>query len=225
MTLFKVLASTAALLGVLAAPVASAAAITDGFTYSVADAYIGPSGVGTHFHSNTGGAFGNPAGLAEVGRLGSEEVRGLSEYNLGSLGNAASAFVTFDVFQLGGLFGQANYAGPISIYAYTGNNTEDLSDFQAAAVGLVGSFSSAGLLASDVLSFDITSIFNAAIDDNIGSLGIRLQMNPLLAANQAIVFHDFRLTTDDQSTVPEPGSLLLTALALLALFGLRRQRC
>lgn len=224
MTLFKLVASTAAILGMLAAPVATAATITNGFTYSVADQFGGATGVGTHFHSNTGGSFGNPAGLAEVGRLGSEEVRGLSEYNLGGLSSAASAFVTFDVYRLGGLFGQSNYSGPISIYAYAGNNTEDLADFQALAMGLIGSFNSTGLLDSDVLSFDITSIFNTAIAANDSSLGIRLQMDPLLSPNEAIVFHDFRLTTDNQSTkVPEPGTLVLGGLALLAMSSARRR--
>ena len=56
-----------------------AATITEGFTFSVADKYIGPAGVGTHFHSSTGGEFGNPAGKAEVGSFFEEEVRGLSE--------------------------------------------------------------------------------------------------------------------------------------------------
>jgi hypothetical protein len=65
---------------------ATAATITNGFTFSVADGFTGLSGQGTHFHSSTGGDFGNPAGKAEVGGFfGSEEVRGLSEYNLSGL--------------------------------------------------------------------------------------------------------------------------------------------
>jgi hypothetical protein len=56
-------------LALIAGTAAWASTITSGFTYTVADAYTGAPGVGTHFHSNTGGAFGNPAGLAEVGRL------------------------------------------------------------------------------------------------------------------------------------------------------------
>ena len=64
--------------------------ITDGFTYAVAD--------GGHYHSNTGGAFGNPAGKAEVGRYSSEVVYGLAEYSLAGRTNRPNAFVSIDVF-------------------------------------------------------------------------------------------------------------------------------
>lgn len=55
-----------------------AATITDGFTFSVA-AF---DSTGSHYHSSTGGDFGNPVGKSEVGNFFSEEVRGLSEYDL-----------------------------------------------------------------------------------------------------------------------------------------------
>jgi len=221
-SIFKFVALSGAI-----ASMATAAVITPGFTFSVADAFTGAAGVGTHFHSNTGGSFGNPAGLAEVGRLGDEEVRGLSEYNLTGLAVAPTAFVTFQVNQLGGLFGQANGTFTIAINAYTGNNTENLSDFQAASTGAVGSFSTSGLVVGNTLSFDITGIYNTAIGLGNTSLGIRLAQSPLLAPNQAIVFNNFRLTTDDQSNnrVPESGGtlpLLLSCLAVVAF--LRRFR-
>jgi hypothetical protein len=208
---------------------AFASVITNGFTYSVADAFTGSSGVGTHFHSNTGGSFGNPAGLAEVGRLSNEEVRGLSEYNLAGLSSAATAFVTFDVQQLGGLFGQGNYQGPISIFSYAGNNLEDLSDFQATTTGAIATFNTTGLIVGNILSFDITGIFNTAITANQSSLGIRLQLDPLVTPNEAIVFHDFRLTTDNLCTgpscanVPEPGTMALLGIALIGFVGVGRR--
>lgn len=207
---------------------AVAVQITPGFTFSVADAYTGPAGQGTHYHSNTGGSFGNPAGLAEVGRLGvsGEEIRGLSEYNLTGLSASPSAFVTFEVYELGGLFGQSFGTFNITINAYLGNNTENLSDWQAASTGFVGTFSTAGLSVGDTVSFDITSIYNAAISGGDASLGIRLAQNPLLAPNQAVVFNNFRLTTDDQSSnrVPDGGStLLLLSSALGAIVVLKRR--
>ncbi len=41
---------------------AQAVLITNGFTFSVADDFAGPSFQGTHFHSSTEGDFGNPIG-------------------------------------------------------------------------------------------------------------------------------------------------------------------
>jgi len=206
---------------------AQAATITNGFTFAVANG--GGSSAGSHFHSSTGGVFGNPAGKAEVGSYSSEEVRGLSEYNLTGLTASPFAFVTFDVFALAGLFSGTNdflYDGTISVDAYLGNNAENISDFTAASLGSVGTFGTAGLQVGDVLSFNITSIFNTSIGNSSASLGIRLTR--LGAGNGgAVTFDDFRLTTDNQSTVPTvpvPASLPLLMAGVAGLGLLRRRK-
>jgi hypothetical protein len=225
------LKSLLAAVTLVAAGAVHAATITPGFTFAVASSSSDQT-TGTHFHSNTGGSFGNPAGKAEVGRFGSEEVRGLSEYNLTGLVNSASAFVTFNVFKAGGLFTGTNdtpFDGTISVFAYAGDNAEDISDYQAASIGNVGGFATAGLAVGDVLSFDITSIFNAAIAGSSTSLGIRLAAVPLNPNSQAWTFDTFRLTSDDQSTnprvVPLPAGLplMLGGLGLLGYGGYRRR--
>ncbi|MBY0437307.1 MAG: VPLPA-CTERM sorting domain-containing protein [Burkholderiales bacterium] len=206
---------------------AQAATITNGFTFAVASS-SGNTAIGTHYHSNTGGAFGNPAGKAEVGRFGSEGVRGLSEYSLVGLSNASSAFVTFNVFKAGGLFPGTNdfpFVGTIKVDGYAGNNTEDISDYEAASIGGVGSFGTGALAVGGVLSFDITSLFNAALANGDTSLGIRLIADPLNNTG-AWTFDTFRLTSDNQtSVVPVPAGLplMLTGLVALGLRSFRRR--
>lgn len=206
----------------------NAALITNGFTYAVASSGSDQS-TGTHFHSNTGGVYGNPAGLAEVGNYSSEEVRGLSEYDLSGQSTAISAFVTFDTYGTG-LFTGVNdfpFNGTIDIAAYQGNNSEDISDYQAIAVAAVGSFGTVGLSAGTIFSFDITSIFNNAISNGWSSLGIRLSTEDTVNNGGAWVFNDFRLTTtnDSTGTVPEPSILLLMASSLAGLgFAARKKR-
>lgn len=222
----RTLAGSCVALAFAFAGAAQAATITDGFTFAVASG--GDTSVGTHFHSNTGGSFGNPAGKAEVGRYSSEGVRGLSEYNLTGLSAASSAFVTFNVFKAGGLFTGTNdfpFTGTIKVDGYAGNNAEDISDYQAASIGAVGSFGTGGLAVGGILSFDITALFNAALANGDTSLGIRLIADPLNDSG-AWTFDTFRLTTDNQtSVVPVPAGLplMLTGLVVLGYRSFRRR--
>lgn len=209
---------------------ATAAVITNGFTFAVASDGSDNT-TGTHFHSSTAGDYGNPAGKAEVGRYSIEEVRGLSEYDLASLSTSPAAFVSFEVYKAGGLFAGTNdfpFDGSITVFAYDGNNAEDESDYQAASIGTVGSFSTSGLVVGNTLSFDITTIFNNLIGASADSLGIRLAATPLPTGG-AWTFDGFRLTSENLTTppsaVPAPPILALALLcAGLVGFGMMRRR-
>lgn len=206
------------------ANVVHAGLITDGFTFSIASGLDQLSG--NHFHSSTGGDYGNASGKAEIGNFNSEEVRGLSEYDLNGQLAALSAFVTFDAFSYG-LFDGTNdfpFNGTIDVISYQGNNQENISDYQAAASTIIGSFSTVGINAGDIFSFDILTAFNMAIANNWSSLGIRLQTEDTgVNTGGAWVFDDFRLTTTDDTvtSVPEPSTLAIFALGMIGLASRR----
>ncbi len=229
----KLFTCMAMALALVLGPVSQAALLTNGFTFSSASGSGTANwATGTHLHSSTGGAFGNPAGKAEVGTFSSatgEQVRGLSEYNLAGVA-AGPAFVTFNVFRLGGLFGQANYVGNIKVDTYLGNNAEDISDYQAASTGTIGSFSTAGLAVGNTVSLDITSLLAAALSAGNTSLGIRLVFDSATTPTgaNAITFDTFSLTSTNNSTAgPGPGggpgaplpSAVWSALFSLAALG------
>jgi len=206
----------------------SAGVITEGFTFSVASAG-GDHSRGTHYHSSTGGVYGDPSGKAEVGSYASEEVRGLSEYNLAGLGMLDSVFVTFNTYSAGGLSAGVNdepWTGTINVYAYQGNTRESVTAYEALPIAFAGALSTSGLVEGGIVSMHITSIFNSAIGGGLASLGIRLERaGNVPSYSGAWTFDTFRLTSDDQSTAftPEPHTYLLTAAGLAGLALARRR--
>lgn len=213
----------------LLAGAAQASTITPGFTFTVANSST-TSFQGTHYHSSTGGDFGNPAGKAEVGSYFQEQARGLSEFNLAGLTTAGPAYVTFNVFSLGGLFQDEGTGLPgnfkIDVYSYAGNNQEDRSDYQKTSSGFLGSFSTAGRFVGETLSFDVNSILDAAIANGDASLGIRLQPTTYVNNGPAITFDNFRLTSDKQgggNEVPSPLPVLGASAAYSFSRKLRRR--
>lgn len=218
------------------------AATLSGLTFAVGSA-AGLPGLGTHFHAGTAGAEITEA-RAEVGnlevRFGTEEIRGLSEFDLSGVGEVASASLGFGVFAEKGLYDNNDFAyrGPIDIYSYRGDGVATLADYSAAETGLVGSFSTEGLAAGETLGFDVTAALNAALDAGEDSLGFRLQIAGE-GNGGAFTFEDFQIVTTETggptdptdptdptgpSPVPLPASALLLLGAVAGLGGMRRRK-
>lgn len=197
----------------IASPSPVKAATVQGLAFSVSSG-PDPNGYGIYFSSSTSNPFNNPPGKNEVGSYYNEDIRGLSEYNLAGLSTTSLATVNFNVFTSGGLFPAQNdfpFTGNIKVLSYLGNNEENLYDYQAPVIATIGTFNTANLAVGDTLSFNITSIFNSAINNGFSSLGIRLQVDDETNPDGgAWTFNNFRL-----ATVPEPTSIS----ALLVVFG------
>ncbi len=198
---------------------AAAQTTLNGLTHGVADA--------DHNHGSVG--------TAEVGGFeGSEIVRGMSEFDISALtGSVASATLRFNVSALAGCCGQGPFSGTVEVVAYVGNNTLELSDFNAPSTATLGTFSTAGATVGQEISLDVTAALNAAIASSNVSFGVRLARSPESSANEALSFNNFQLVLPAAPiaaptpvpTVSQWGLMILSALlALFAIGQMRRMR-
>ena len=173
--------------------------------FSVANGVEGP---GDHWHANLAGSPSpaQPLQVAEVGGLdgdATEYIRGCVEFDVAGKGTATTATLKFKVFDVnfvtgssvGGLFGQTvPYEGIVTLEAYTGDNSEDLTDISSASLGTIGTIDTTGAAAQQEFSIDVTTLYNSAAT----SFGVRLKVSPTEppATVKAITFYDFRLEVD-----------------------------
>lgn len=236
------------LVGVLLVALSQSAysAMISGLTYSTANGFTDDSGhpVGSHFHSTNfdvpegSPGFGFP-GIAETGGFfGEEEVRGVSEFDLAGQTAVDRAILRFDVLDLsaiedlgespgthGGLFGQDLNGGNIDVFAFSGNNVENIGDYEIALASdeiPLLTFDASQLSAGDTLEADITGLFNQLVTDSAAAFGVRVQMSFEDSSPDAgaITFTNFRIETE---VVPEPSSILLLMMALGTWTSFRRK--
>jgi len=190
-----------------------------GNEFTVADAFTGAHGTGTHFHSND--ALTPPAlvaDLAEVGGFFGDEVsRGFSLFDLSSLtADVATATLQFQVADMtsligvpvGGMYGQGPSTEMIAVEVYKGNGTENLSDYNATVLATLGTFDATGAAADDIHSYDIKTWVNALRGD--GCLGIRVRQITGDENSEAITFDRFQISyTGGSAPTTEPPKIYL----------------
>ena len=211
-----------------------------GDAYAVANGFIadGSHPEGSHFHSSNLDTLppGNPSlpdvHVAEVGGFfGDEEVRGLVEFDLRDASASEEAYLLFDVrdvsdfagVPIGGIFGQEALDGTIDVLGYTGNNMEELSDYQASPTTPLFSFDVTTISAGETIEVNITDFYADLIAASSESAGIRLQVaNSVDTTNPntgAASFDNFRI-----SLIPEPTGLALLMFGLLGCTSARFRR-
>ncbi len=160
--------------------------------------------------SSDGDHIDFPGSRAVVSDRFNENHRGITEFDITSLGSFLTATLSFTMTI------EVNNPFNIRLRTFAGNGVFDLAgDFSGASTP-IASFSNAGPVIGDVFSFDVTSEVLAATD----FIGFRLQRrnNPPGSNNRA-VFRNFQITT----TVSEPGTLAMLGLGLAGL-GLATRR-
>lgn len=200
--LLSIVVCTIAVFG--SAEVSDAGLVTTTNYRSISSSSPFPASTGTHSHSS----LGQPA---EVGSyFSSEECRAVAEFNLAGETTASAVIASFSVSAIGGTLGQTG-PGSFTIFveAYSGNNSISNSDFSGAVLGTtLGTFSTSGITAGQVFSFNATSAFNSALSGS-GSLGIRLGLSSNPGNHVANRFDSFQINT---TPIPEPTTWALFAL-------------
>jgi len=192
-----------------------AVALFPGEAFSVASEpdFEFPTGPGTHYHSDNGFNFDTGPDLLEVGQLcepdiGCEEIRGMVEFDLANASVADVAALEFWVVNEGGLFQQP---GPgefvIEVLAYEADGLESLQDYDRQAIEFIAEFDSFQYGVEEFVRFDVTELYNQAVEQGWDGLGFRLQaaFDP---GGFAMVYGDAALELQ-VNNIPEPLSVSL----------------
>lgn len=174
---------------------------------------------------------GQSALVGQYYDFGGQYTSARSEFNLTGQQAASAVMLSFQFDGRSAVqFAQQTPSMPLRLSWYVGDNVAHVSDWRVVEVlpssvsirshTVFGNFDIDSFASGQVLSFDVTNLFNSAVARGDAALGIGLDHS--LYSFQYAKLSDFTLTV---SAVPEPGTyaLMLGGLTLLGL-GCRRHR-
>jgi hypothetical protein len=199
----------------LASIVAMAQTTVSGLSFSVTtDVDYDPTNPATGYVTQGGSS-------ATAGMYGyqAEWVAARSEFDLAGEQTASSVVLSFVLTSVSRPEEQLGTAAFMPVRAYIGDNTASLSDFTPTWTGDIGSVDFGTLAVGSVLSFDVTSLFNAAVARGDAAFGVGIDNRTV--PDSFASFNDFSLAV---TAVPEPGTCALMFAGLFAVGFATRQR-
>jgi hypothetical protein len=147
-----------------------------------------------------------------VGILGAEEARAFYEFNIANLSLASNTVISQAIFQarINTIFGDDS-SFQVDLFGYTGNRRPNLGVNFGAGVYLD---SDQPRQPAQILSFDVTSLFNPNIRNTNALAGFGIRAN---GRGNVTINGDASLiitTVDVPEPVPEPTTIFGSALAL-----------
>lgn len=177
--------------------------VSAGRVGSIASITPFPATNGNHFHSLGSGSNT----LVEVGSFGnSEEMRAAVEFLIPTRPPTPRAVFSFIFVGPGGLLGQTGSVFNIELEAYLADGAVQVPDFELPApIAVITNFSSTNFASGAQLTFDVTTVVNLAISNNV-SIGFRLRPTTDPGVNGAVRFGSFLLTVDSVGSITVGGS-------------------
>lgn len=116
-------------------------------------------------------------------------------------------------------------SGVASFTEYVGDNAASTTDYPSHGVGTIGSLNLAGTSTNIGLSYDVTSLYNAAIARGDAAFGVHVTIPggrfDSAPVNEFVTFDSFALIV---SPIPEPSTYILMIAGLCAVGATSRRR-
>ena len=161
----------------------------------------------------------SPTATAGMYGYASQWLVARSEFDLTGQQAAGSVFLSFKLAGTSRPPEQLGTSGFMPVRSYIGDDLAQGSDFAPTWTGDIGNADFGSLAAGSLLSFDVTSLFNAAIARGDAAFGVGIDSKVI--PNSFAYYSDFALSV---SAVPEPGTAALMLVGLGSVLALARRR-